>query len=98
MIANGLGPWWFPSAWRRWLTALSALFFDEASWRIHDVSYDAGDPPRSVADYGFLKAMIRDAGRTDTLLRMIACIALAFFFYALVRLFGWASYGRNSPD
>ena len=95
MIANGLGPHWFPSAWRRWLTALSALFFDEASWRVHDASYDAGDPARSVADFGFLKAMIRDAGRTSTVLKMVGSICLAFTFYILVRAFGWASYKRN---
>ena len=65
MIANGLGPWWFPDAWRRWLTKLSSLFFDEASWRIHDESYDAADPARPVADFGFLKAMIRDASRVS---------------------------------
>ena len=98
MIANGLGPWWFPDAWRRWLTSLSALFFDEASWRIHDESYNAGSPARAVADFGFLKAMIRDASRTATLPRMVGALMLAFMFYVLVRLFGWASYGRNSPD
>jgi hypothetical protein len=95
MIANGLGPWWFPDAWRRWLTKLSALFFDEASWRIHDESYAAGSPARSVADFGFFKAMIRDASRATTLARTMGCLALAFLFYVLVRAFGWASYGRG---
>jgi len=98
MIANGLGPWWFPDAWRRWLTKLSSLFFDEAGWAEHDVGYDRGYPARSVCDFKFLAAMVRDASRTTTLSKMIACLVLAFFFYVLVRLFGWASYGRNSPE
>ena len=97
MIANGLGPWWFPDAWRRWLTNLSSLFFDEAGWSKHDVAYDKGFPSRSTADFKFLAAMVRDASLTTRLHRMIACLMLALLFYALVRLFGWASYGRNAP-
>ena len=98
MIANGLGPYWFPQIWRDALTWLSSLFFDEAGWREHDVGYDRGFPARSICDWKFLQAMVRDASRTTTLIRMLACLWLAFCFYTLVRAFGWASYGRNSPD
>lgn len=95
MIANGLGPYWFPAVWRQWLTALSALFFDEAGWQEHDVGYNRGFPAREVCDFKFLAAMVRDASKTTTVLKMFACLVLAMFFYALVRAFGWASYGKT---
>ena len=94
-MGNGLGPWWFPDIWRRWLTALSSLFFSEAAWVKHDEGYAAGQPPRADCDWLFLAAMMRDASRTTRLHRMIACIALAFFFYTSVRAFGWLSYART---
>jgi hypothetical protein len=95
MIANGLGPSWFPDVWRDSLTRLSALFFDEAGWREHDEGYDRGYPSRAVCDFNFLAAMVRDASRVSTSLRLVACLTLAFMFYTLVRLFGWASYKRK---
>ena len=92
MTANGLGPWWFPDGVRRLLTWLSSFFFDEASWRKHDRGYAIGYPARAKCDWKFLQAMIRDASRTEWLHRMLACILLGLFFYALVRAFGFFSY------
>lgn len=83
MIANGLGPYWFPAIWRRWLTA---LFFDEAGWQAHDVGYNRGFPSRSVCDFKFLAAMVRDASRTSTLAKMVACLGLALLFYVAARV------------
>ena len=94
MIANGLGPWWFPSVLRAALTWISSFFFDEAAWVKHDEGYALGDPSRAVCDWKFLQAMIRDASRTTRLHRMLACLLIALFFYTFVRLFGWLSYNR----
>lgn len=41
-------------------------------------------------------AMLRDASRQPTVLRAWACVKLAFFLWACVRLGGWASY-RKGP-
>ena len=95
MTANGLGPWWFPAVWREVLTRLSATFFDEANWTRHDRGYALGIKPRGVCDWKMFQASVRDASRTTRLHRMIACLALSFFFYGLVRGFGWLSY--NGP-
>jgi|TARA_R110000850_G_scaffold215213_1_gene340961 hypothetical protein len=92
VIANGLGPAWFPAAWRRWLTNLSARFFDEAGWREHDEGYDSGNPSRAACDFKFLAAMVRDASRVKTVLQMVACLFIAALLYILVRLFGWTTY------
>jgi hypothetical protein len=97
-MANGLGPWWFPAALRRALTRAAAWFFVEADWTIHDESYAAADPERAVCDRGFLRAMLRDASNTDTTPRIAACTVLAWMLWALVRLFGWASYGVKPPE
>lgn len=91
---NGVGPAWAWSWVRRLLTALSGLFFCEAGWREHDVGYGRGFPSRSVCDRKFLQAMLRDASETTTTPRVIACCALAFSFWVMVRAFGWASYGK----
>jgi hypothetical protein len=92
---NGVGPWWFPSWARRLLTWLSGLFFDEASWVKHDEGYAAGNPSRCECDRKFLQAMLRDASETGTTLRVFACLGLSVFFWIMVRLFGWLSYGRR---
>ena len=92
---NGLGPWWLPAPLRRLLTWAGGLFFKEAAWEIHDASYAAGTPARAVCDRGFLAAMLRDASEARTPLKMAACCGLAWFFWVLVRSFGWASFGRG---
>ena len=94
-IANGLGPYWFPSAWRTRLTKMSSLYFDEASWTKHDEGYYKKDPKRSVCDWKFLQAMIRDASKTTTLGRLLLCLLLALFFYTCVRALGSHSYNKN---
>lgn len=94
-MANGLGPWWFHPAWRRGLTALSATFFDEANWQKHDEGYARGYPARAICDRKMLAACLRDASRTNTASRMLACTLLAWMFWALVRCFGWLSYSGH---
>ena len=89
---NGLGPWWFPAPIRAVLTKLGLLFFQEADWDRHDASYAAGFPARSVCDRGFLAAMLRDASLARPVGKMFICTGLAWLLWALVRLFGWASY------
>jgi len=95
MIANGLGPWWFPPFIRKFLTRLSKRFFREAAWIKHDEGYARGYPARAVCDRKFLQAMLRDASLTSTTVRVLACVALALFYWTMVRLFGWASYNRK---
>lgn len=89
---NGVGPWWFPEIWRRKLTQISELFFEEAAWNKHDVGYNQGSPDRATCDRLFFQAMLRDASRTTTITRVWACVGLATFFWIMVRLFGWLSY------
>lgn len=93
---NGLGPWWFPAPVRNAMTAAGRVFFREASWVRHDVGYARGYPSRAECDRLFLMAMLRDASRQPTVLRAWACVKLAFFLWACVRLGGWASY-RKGP-
>ena len=93
---NGIGPWWFPAKGRAVLTWAGGWFFSEASWAKHDASYEAGHPARAVCDRGFLAAMLRDASKARPVAKMAACCVLAWTLWALVRLFGWASYGRRS--
>lgn len=92
MMANGLGPWWFPEPLRRALTWASGFFFDEAAWDIHDEGYARGEPSRAICDWKFFQAMLRDASRVSRFHRVVACLVLAFTFYFAVRAFGWGSY------
>jgi hypothetical protein len=95
MIANGLGPWWFPAFARNFLTRLSKRFFNEAAWDKHDEGYDLGVPSRTVCDRKFLQAMLRDASQTTTTGRVLACVGLALTYWALARVFGVFSYNRR---
>lgn len=94
MIGNGVGPAWAPAGVRRVLTALSSLFFGEASWSHHDEGYGRGAPARAVCDMKFLRAMLRDAADLPTPHRMAAGVALAWLFWIMCRLFGWTAYDR----
>lgn len=91
-----MGPWWFPGPIRQALTAISGVFFDEASWIHHDRGYARGRPERAECDRRFLMAMLRDASHQPTVLRAWACVNLAFVLWISVRLGGWASYGRKA--
>ena len=92
METNGLGPSWFPDWLRKALTKFGSSFFDEASWNAHDIGYKLGFPARKVCDRKFLQAMLRDASLTTTTLRVGACTILAWFFWFVVRVFGWMTY------
>ena len=94
-VSNGVGPWWFPDWARSFLTQLSGLFFNEASWIKHDEGYRMADPSRVECDRKFFQAMLRDASEATTTMRVFACIGLSIFFWGMVRLFGWLSYGRR---
>ncbi len=93
-FGNGLGPWWFPAPLRRLITHWASFFFCEAAWEIHDASYAAADPARAICDRGFLRAMLRDASRQSRIWMIAACTILGWIMWGLVRLAGWASYGR----
>ena len=94
-MPNGLGPYWFPSAWRAGLTRVSSLYFDECNWSKHDDGYERRAPDRATCDRLMLAACLRDSSRTTTIPRMLACTALSWAFWALVRCFGWLSYYRK---
>jgi hypothetical protein len=95
MTSNGVGPAWFPAPVRQALTWLSGLFFHEAAWHHHDRGYARGHPDRATCDLKFLKAMLRDASRTETASRVWACCFLAGLFWVSVRVFGWTAYRRR---
>jgi len=95
MAGNGLGPKWFPEPIRVWLTLFGKTFFEEASWEKHDEGYARGYPSRWECDKGFLRAMLRDARNTNTLLKSLACYLLAWLLWLLVRLFGWTTYNNR---
>jgi hypothetical protein len=94
-VGNGLGPWWFPASLRRVITRWASFFFHEAAWEIHDASYAAAYPARDKCDRGLLRAMLRDASRQDFVSMIAACTGLAWLMWVMVRLLGWASYGRR---
>ena len=89
---NGLGPWWFPKSWRKFLTDKSQSFFDKASWEKHDIGYARGNPSRFVCDLKFFSAMVSDAANHGKPRR---ALFLAVVFYTAVRVGGWASYSKG---
>jgi hypothetical protein len=95
---NGVGPWWLPAWPRRALTRLSGRFFQEADWAHHDYGYATRAAPRTVCDLRFLQAMLRDASAQPGTGATLAATVLAVTFWMLVRLFGWASYGRDIEE
>jgi len=94
-VPNGVGPWWFPRHIRAALTSLSSVFFVTASWDRHDQGYARACPSRAECDRKFLAAMLTDAGQAGPVWRMAGCTVLAWWFWVMVRLFGWASYGAK---
>lgn len=96
-MGNGLGPWWFPAWLRAALTAWAARLFPSLFWGLHDAAYAEGKVPRWVCDRGALRAMLCDALAAESVGRMFALMAVAWFFWVLLRLFGHWSYnwGQN---
>ena len=92
---NGVGPWWAPGPVRSALTALSGLFFSEASWMRHDLGYARGRPARRECDRRFLAAMLRDASRLESEWKMAGASVLAWVFWVAVRVGGWTAYGHR---
>ena len=74
----------------RWMRAcITAWFlrdFDEGAAEDHDLAYWLAEQPRIDIDRAFLAAMLVQA---VTLRQRLKALTL----YAMVRLFGWASYG-----
>ncbi len=94
-FGNGVGPWWFPSWPRKILTKIAEVFFQEADWGRHDFGYKFETAPRWICDLRFLQAMLRDASQIDHQLKIFGAVLLSTFFWIMVRLFGWASYGAS---
>ncbi len=93
---NGVGPWWFPAWPRRMLTAVAGRYFTEADWGRHDYGYATRAATRAHCDLRFLQAMLRDASGQPGAARAVTAAVIALVFWVLVRLFGWASYGREA--
>ena len=93
---NGVGPWWFPAWARAVITRRFLVFFREASPRRHDAGYRRGRPARWICDLKFLGAMVRDASRAPSAYLVAKYVLQAFLYWAAVRAFGWASYGRGA--
>lgn len=84
-IYNGVGAWWMPQWMRDAFTAWFLRYFDEDAAEDHDLAYWLHEQPRIEADRAFLAAML---GQPVTLRQRLKAITI----YAMVRLFGWASY------
>ena len=97
-VPNGLGPAWFPKWLTQRLTRLGRMFFDEANWGHHDHGYARGYPARAECDRLFLMAMLRDASLQPSALRAWGCSKAAWFLWACVRAFGWASYAKSTSE
>lgn len=82
---NGVGAWWMPQWLRDVLTAWFLRDFDEGAAEDHDLSYWLHEQPRIEIDRTFLAAMLGQAVTRQQRLK-------AMTLYAMVRLFGWASY------
>lgn len=97
-MSNGLGPWWFPSWLRDFISNRMSFFFDKASWTKHDEGYSKGYPSRSTCDRKFLMAMLEDVSKQDIVWKMAISTLFAWLFWLLVRVFGWLSYSHSKGD
>lgn len=93
-MGNGLGPRWFPDRLRSWLTRSASYFFKRASWDTHDIGYALAEKSRWHCDFRFLQEMLKDAADRDRIWKIFVATTLAFFFWVLVRCFGWMTYGH----
>ena len=84
-IYNGVGAWWMPRWMRNRITAWFLRDFDEGAAEAHDLAYWLREEPRIDIDRAFLAAML---GQTVTLRQQLKALTI----YAMVRLFGWASF------
>ncbi len=88
-IYNGVGAYWMPQWMRNAITAWFLRDFDEGAAQDHDLAYWLHDQTRAVIDRAFLVAML---AQVVTLRQR----AKALTIYAMVRLFGWASYRKTA--
>lgn len=84
-IYNGVGAWWMSQWMRDAITAWFLRDFDKNAAENHDWAYWRHEQPRIDIDRAFLAAML---GQAVTLRQRLKALTL----YAMVRLFGWASY------
>ena len=94
---NGIGPSWFPSWLRHFVTEFCSQFFKEASWRRHDHGYQRGgnEIDRINDDGRFFTSMLRDVHRTKWYLKPLVWV-LCHFFYLCVRLGGRRSFNYHT--
>ena len=90
---NGVGPVWFPSWLRQYLTTFSLKFFRERSWIKHDDAYTIGgtEEDRKIADEIFLLDLKEDL-LFKTKSRYLFGIVVAYIYYFNLRIFGKFAY------
>lgn len=90
---NGVGPVWFPSWLRQYLTTFSLKFFRERSWIKHDDAYTIGgiEEDRKIADEIFLLDLKEDL-LFKTKSRYLFGIVIAYIYYFNLRIFGKSAY------
>ena len=90
---NGVGPVWFPSWLRQYLTTFSLKFFRERSWIKHDDAYCIGgtEEDRKIADKIFLLDLKEDL-LFKTKSRYLFGIVVAYIYYFNLRIFGKSAY------
>lgn len=84
-VYNGVGASWMPQWLRDRITVWFLRDFDEGAAEDHDLAYWLHEQPRAVIDRAFLAAML---SQSTTIRQRVKALAI----YAMVRLFGWASY------
>lgn len=85
-IANGCGPWWLPDHFK------DDYFFDQCA--IHDVDYFEG-LDRKKADKKFYMLMLSRIAVEPKWKVRIARRQQAWFYYHIVRVFGWMSHKKG---
>ena len=90
---NGVGPTWFPSWLRQYLTTFSLKFFRERSWIKHDDAYCIGgtEKDRKIADEIFLLDLKEDL-LIKSKSKRVTGIVIAYIYYFNLRIFGKSAY------
>lgn len=91
---NGVGPSWFPTWLRKYLTKVFEKYFLTSTWIAHDKAYTEGGnlKDKFSADYIFYIIMLSDLEMHESWLKRTTGFLLANFLFISVVTFGSFSY------